>query len=252
MAKVTKGSSTIPMVTDLFVKLTKLFDDMYIIRGSILIPGSRPSEGILGNVMCRLEPNYAEAFQKFAEGKSVLYIGSVKKMKEWLQTKPEWEPTDEIRWESSQYMVEITKEESIEAQINRATEFENRILPPDGKMHWRKCIGEDKKLLETLFGISGIFDMPIFYDAKDKEPGTVMSMAKQLLPLISEKNATVAYIGTTGKRTGDNDELLDVVLDCRLPYFQMCILYTVMILPWTPEKTAEEIESSDSESEDAD
>lgn len=242
--KVTKKNATMTRVTDLFVKLSNLYKDAYIIRGSIVIPGNEVSERILGTLMCTLEPDYKEAFAAFGGDVGCLYVPSVVDMKKWLQEKSseELEPTAEIIEEATYYMTPVIVEEKIAACVSQVEAIEERFNPVHGdKIRWWRCIGENQELIETIFGLKSIFNYPITIPPEElngkevQETDTLITISKQLLPLVTEKNIRNAYIGTTGKRSEQDDELMEVLLDFRFSHFRMMIIYNIVVLPWEPD-----------------
>ena len=246
MAKVTKKNATMTLCTDIFVKLSNLYNDLYIVKNSFIIAGKNPSERILGPVMCVAETTYKDALKKLVGEKPCFYVVSIDDTKKWLKSvleSNELEPTEEIREKAKEYIKEVTSKDEIEKCVNRISEFDDRFNPVDlvsneHPVRWWSCLGENAELVETLFDLKGIFDYPIETDpSKADTPQsekTYMTIAKQLLPLVTEKNIQNAYVGTTGIRHGDDDELLEVMLDFRFTHFRMMIIYNLVVLPWVP------------------
>lgn len=246
MAKVTKKNATMTLCADLFVKLSNLYNDAYIVKNAFIIAGKNPSERILGPLMCVAEAKYKDAFKELMGEKPCFYIPSIVDTKKWLQSvvaANELEPTEEIKEKSKQYVKEITDKDEIEKCVNTISEFDDRFNPVDlvsneHPVRWWSCLGENAELVETVFDLKGIFDYPIetnpsTADTPQSEK-TYMTIAKQLLPMVTEKNIQNAYVGTTGIRHGDDDELLEVMVDFRFTHFRMMIIYNLVILPWIP------------------
>lgn len=223
----TKKSATMTLVTDLMVKLSNLFKDCYLIRNKILVAGNTPSDKILGTLMCTLEERYKEALTTLIGKGGCFYIASVQDTKKYLQEQKEWEPTEEIKHEIKKYIVSISDTERLEEVTAKVVSVEERFNPETGKIHWWQCIGTNEELVDAIFNMRAIFDMPISSD--EGADGTVVTISKQLLPLVTEKNIQNAYIGTPGKE--DNDELMEVMLDFRFTHFRVMIIYKVVVLP---------------------
>lgn len=243
MAKVTKKNATMTLVSDLLVKLSNLYNDVYIVKNAFIIAGKNPSERILGPLMCVVESKYKEAFTELMGEKPCFYIPSVVDAKKWLKdtTTEELEPTEKIKEEVKAFIKEITDKDEIDRCVNRISEFDDKFNPTDlvsneNSVRWWSCLGDNADLIETVFDLKGIFDFPI--ETKPSESGTAqsektyMTIAKQLLPLVTEKNIQNAYVGTTGIRHGDDDELLEVMVDFRFTHFRMMIIYNLVVLPW--------------------
>lgn len=253
MAK-TKKDATMTLVTDLFVKLSNLYNDAYVVKGSFIIAGEEPSTRILGSLMCNVETKYKDALKELVGEKPCFYIPSIPETKKWLQgvTKDELEPTEEIKEKVQEFIKEVSDKELIEKQVQTISEFENKFYPTDlveGKnpIYWWSCLGENAELVETIFSLKRIFDYPIETKPENADTPqsekTYMTISKQLLPLVTEKTVQDAYIGTTGVRHGKDDELLEVMVDFRFSHFRMMIIYNLVVLPWMPDVQLEKQDS---------
>lgn len=234
--KVTKKNATMTLVTDLFVKLTNLYKDAYFIRNRIFISGNEPSDRILGIPMCHLEPKYKEALEKLVGREVCFYIPSIQNTKKWLQEQTELEPTDEIREQVKKNFIKTVQNEEVSGKmLMKATEIEERFNPITKKVRWWQCIGDNDELVKTVFDLKAIFNFPIADSEDSSDNGSFVTISKQILPLVTEKNIKNAYIGTTGK-IDDDDDLMEVLLDFRFTHFRMMIVYQIVVLPWEPDE----------------
>lgn len=242
MAKVTKKNATMTLVTDLFVKLSNLYNDIYIIKNTFIVAGKNPSDKILGSLECVIEQKYQDALTELVGKTACVYVESVVDTKKYLQdaSANDLEPTDEIREKAKEHIKEITDEKIIKKQLDTISAFDDRFNPSDiisreNPVRWWSCIGENAELIETVFELKSIFDLPIEVESDQDETQTeetYVTIAKQLLPLVTETNINNAYIGTTGKRHGTDNDLLEVMLDFRFTHFRMMIIYNIIVLPW--------------------
>ena len=252
-----KKDATMTLVKDLFVKLANLYEDAYIVKNSFVIAGEHPSERILGPLMCTIESGYRDALKRLVGEKPCFYIANIVETKKWLQEKleEELEPTETIKDDSVQFIVPKEDKDTIDKCVNTISEFEDRFNPVDlisndHPVRWWSCLGDNAELIETVFNLKGIFDLPIEIEpteenaessnteeSKVENTTTYITIAKQLLPLVTEKNIQNAYVGTTEVRHGDDDELLEVMLDFRFTHFRMMIIYNLVVLPWATIET---------------
>lgn len=241
MAKVTKKNATMTLVTDLFVKLSNLYNDIYIIKNTFIVAGKNPSDKILGSLECVIEQKYQDALTALVGKTKCIYVESVVDTKKYLQgVANELEPTDEIKEKTKKYLKEITDEKVIKKQLDTISAFDDRFNPSDiitrdCPVRWWSCIGDNAELIETVFELKSIFNLPIEVENDTDETQTeetYVTIAKQLLPLVTETNINNAYIGTTGKRHGADNDLLEVMLDFRFTHFRMMIIYNIVVLPW--------------------
>lgn len=261
--KVRKKDRPLVRTADLMVKLTKLYNDIYIVRGRMIVAGFNPPDRILGTVMCTLKPEYEEALAEIISVSDLVYVADITETKKWLQEKSDVEEiTDEIKEEAKKFFVKNEDKKEIERIRQKIEDFEEKFNPMDAnKVRWWNCLSECEAMLESIFERKTIFDYPIsipkaLEDVDEKtiiqqkteiesgnemiseavtkeEDGTIkatVTMSTQLLPLITEKTVNNAYIGTAGLMEGQKD-ILEVLLDFHFELFRMMIVYRVIIVP---------------------
>lgn len=223
---------------NLVVKLKNIYKEVYIFRHSFCVPGVDTPDSVVGDIMCILEPKYKESIVTLFPGVECLYIPSVGNLREALKeyhSDPEemqaYKDADKEDRENGimSYFCRtvIEKPEKTSECLDFITLFENRFNA-DGLV-WA-CISNNEELIKTIYEDKAIFNLPI--EETQKEDGTVeyITIAKQLLPLITEKNAENAFLNI--KRSKDYPDLFEVMVDFRFTHFQLEAFYNVIPLPF--------------------
>lgn len=223
---------------DLIVKLKNIYKDVYIFRHTFCVPGVDIPDSIVGEVECILEPKYKEAVEKLFSGVECLYIPSVGKLRDNLKeyhSDPEimsqYHDTDVEAKERGEFSyfagAVIEKPDKINECLAFVSTFEERFNRD--KLIWT-CISSNEELIKTLYQDKSIFNLPI--EETKKEDGTMeyITIAKQLLPMITEKNATNAFLNV--RKSKDYPDLYEVLVDFRFSHFQLEAFYNVIPLPF--------------------
>lgn len=223
---------------DLVVKLKNIYKDVYIFRHSFCVPGDETPESIVGDVECILEPRYKEAVVALFPDVECVYIPSVgdlrEKLKEYhsdVELMCEYDNIDNLARERGELSYfnggVIEKQDKVKYCLEFVTRFEQRFNE-DGLV-WT-CISDNEELIKTIYNDKAIFNLPIEETRKDDGTVEYITIAKQLLPMITEKNASNAFINI--KRSTDYPDLYEVMIDFRFTHFQLEAFYNVIPLPF--------------------
>ena len=223
---------------DLIVKLKNIYKEVYIFRHTFCVPGVESPDSVVGDIECILEPKYREAVEKLFPGVECLYLPSVGKLRDNLKeynSDPElmsqYHTADAEARERGEFShfagAVIEKPDKINDCLEFVTAFEERFN--NDELVWT-CISDNEELIKTIYTDKAIFNLPI--EETKKEDGTMeyITIAKQLLPMITEKNATNAFLNV--KRSKEYPDLYEVLIDFRFSHFQLEAFYNVIPLPF--------------------
>ena len=219
MAKKEKEPKEI--LRDLLVKLTRVFKkDMYIYKGKYCIAGPETDEEAIGVIVCTLEPQYeavvkSEVIDK-QDTNSQLILMNLTEAKTAIDAGIEI-PIREVIFKDTI--------EEVVSKVNEITE----MFSVDG-MEW-KSLGDNPELIQAIFKEKLIFRMPIDVDDnKFEENKEYISIASQMLPLITEKNIHGAYAHwELVEKEGD---LCKFLINFAFTHFRLQAVYYVVILPF--------------------
>ena len=224
---------------DLIVKLKNIYKDVYIFRHSFCVPGEESPESVVGDLMCILEPKYKEAVEALFPGVECIYISSVGDLREILKVYNNdpnsyyhhEETTNKMRGNKENIYftgaVVVEKPEKIKDCLDFVTSFEERFN--DEKRTW-SCIGDNEELVKTIYTDKAIFNLPIEETKKEDGSYEYITIAKQLLPLITEKTISNAFINVM--KSKDYPELYEVLIDFRFTHFQLEGFYNIIPIPF--------------------
>lgn len=209
------------ILRDLLVKLTRVFKkDMYIYQGKYCIAGPESDEEAIGAIVCTLEPEYETVVKSeiidHQDSKSQVILVNLAEAKVALDAGIEV-PIREIIFKDTI--------EEVVTKVNEITE----MFSADG-MEW-KSLGDDPDLIQAIFKEKLIFKMPIDVDDnKYEEDKEYISIASQMLPLITEKNIHGAYAHwELVEKEGD---LCRFLINFAFSHFCLQAVYYVVILPF--------------------
>ena len=192
-----KRTSPFAPLSDLFVKLQKVYKDVYIFRGIYCIPGEEELASIVGDILCVLEPKYRDAVRELLPKKECIYIPSIKEFKEDLQKKvkegilPTSYSDQSLMYGELLKTIDDVDDPSFEHCIDFLDKLESRIYKND--RIW-KCIGENEEMVSTLFKEKRIFNLSIASITDEEGCQEYVTIAKQMLPLVSESNIGTSFI----------------------------------------------------------
>lgn len=218
---------------DLIVKLKNIYKDVYIFRYTFCVPGEDAPDSIVGDILCELEPTYKKAVEELFSGIECIYIPSVGNLREILKefnNDPEAEYQYRNLDEEAKERGEISYfggavkivTENLEDYLRFITGFEESFN--DSKRTW-SCIADNDALVATIYNDKAIFNLPIEKDGEE-----YVTIAKQLLPLITEKTVQNAFINVT--KSESHEGLYEVLIDFRFTHFRMEAIYTMIPLPF--------------------
>jgi hypothetical protein len=239
-----KAKSNLNLVRDLFVKLSNLFNDCYIVNMTYVVAGENPSDRILGTALCIIEPDYRDALVKLLKGmkKDCIYVKSTNEIKTWMQSLLDV-PAEYDVLSDNAYSICMTQFMNEKLDKDKVSELKKTIESIEEKFaacnsRWWSCIADNEEALQAIFASKAIFDYPLAVpnnDTTENEYEKIgVSVSKQLLPLVNEKNVRHAYIGTNGKTIEGAPDIMEVMVDFRFTHFRMMLIYNVIVLPWEP------------------
>lgn len=211
---------------DLLIKLQKIYNDFYIFRQMYCIPGiGEQPDSILGIIVCKLEPQYIDAVKLLMPNTECIYISSAKELREDLRIKTEDNKPLDFYPEESRYgnLVSV-KDEDTGYCYRCVTKMEERFLMD---RIWI-CIGEQKELLQTIYTDKKIFNLPIRSITKE-DTNEYATIAKQLLPLITEKNSDTSFLSMM--KLENDEDLYELLIDFHFTHFRMKARYHVIPIP---------------------
>lgn len=262
----TKSKCNLNLVRDMFVKLSNLFNDCYVCNMTYVVAGENPSDRILGTALCIIEPEYRDALIGLLKGvkKECIYAKDISEIKKWLQELLDNNPDDYEVLSDDTYKLcmedfinDIDDAERVKSLKKNIESIEEKFAACNSR--WWSCIADNEGALQAIFGAKAIFDYPLAVPNNDTiENGhdkIGVSVSKQLLPLVNEKNVRHAYIGTNGKTIEGAPDIMEVMVDFRFTHFRMMLIYNVIVLPWEPEDDGysqiDQILNSDDENDDS-
>lgn len=213
MAK--KQKSANDDLRDLLVKLRKVYKDVYIINGSYCLGGNETEEDSLGDIVCILEDKYQEILKKVID-KPAIYLkpDDVKKALDGFDEKLP--------------IKTIAKIEEDEL-LKRLESFNNDFLSETAI--W-KNVGEDENLMQTLFVDKRLYMLPV--SLFDKENTTdYVTIAKQFVPSMTEKNATSVFM--TLEKVEEED-IYKILFDFTFTHYRFQAVYHALALPLEEEE----------------
>lgn len=229
-----KNVSPFTPLADLFVKLQKVYKDVYFFRGVYCIPGVEDATGVVGDILCVLEPKYRDAVKMLFPEEECIYVTSTKELKEDLQQKIKDEVTfDEGIDKKTLYgdFIKTYEGDQKQEKVNLCTSFvdkiEKRVFTDDTERVW-DCLGSNPELISAFFTDKRVFNYPIVTKER-QEPEEYVTIAKQMIPLVSESNIGVSFISI--EKSEEQPELYEILIDFRFSHFRMNALYYVLPLP---------------------
>lgn len=216
---------------DLVVKLKNIYKDLYIFRHSFCVPGEGLPNSVVGDLMAILEPKYKEAVESLFPGVECIYVPSVGDLRDILKEynkDPNLFSQENVDSENKHFNgTVIEKPEKAKDCLNFVTLFEGRFN--DDKRTW-SCIGNNEELITTIYTDKAIFNLPI--EETKKEDGTCeyITLAKQLLPMVTEKTITNVFINVM--KSKEYPELYEVLVDFRFTHFQLEGFYNIIPIPF--------------------
>ena len=124
-------------------------------------------------------------------------------------------------------IIEITDGKKIE-KINK---FTNSIMEDFNRpnLTWKQ-LGENPKLAEAFFVDKEIFNLPVKMIDESDASGNYITIAKQMIPNVNEKNLGSAFIYLENK-SFETDTLYKLNLDFQFTHFRLYAVYYCIPLP---------------------
>jgi hypothetical protein len=240
-----KAKTNLNLSRDLFVKLSNLFNDCYIVNMTYVVAGENPSDRILGTALCIIEPTYRDALVSLLKGmkKDCIYVKDITEIKKWMQNLLDESPDDYEVLSDDTYKLCLEDFIKDDITVEQGKELKKQIETIEEKFascnsRWWSCIADNEEALQAIFASKAIFDYPLAVpnnDTTESETEKIgVSVSKQLLPLVDQKNVRHAYIGTNGTLIEGAPDIMEVMVDFRFTHFRMMLLYNVIVLPWEP------------------
>lgn len=204
MAKVKEPSL---IFRDLMVKMTKVYKDFYYWNG-YCFAGPTSKESRLGTITCQLTPIYKEIFEAFVctEDKKDVYLVVVADAKAAIDN-GEMVPKTVIPKESIQTAGMI-------GGLNKTTALFQR-----SDIVWTP-LSTDEALKQKLYTENMIYQKEIIDNGEKKH----ITVAKQLLPLVSIKNIEKAYMYIDDDDV-EGTHLKRILIDFDFTHFRMMCIY---------------------------
>ena len=226
---VKKTASPTALFEDLLVKLKNVYKDFYIFRGKYCVPGEESPDSIVGDVICILEPKYQEAISSFLPKAECYHIPSIEELKNFVKNKnvetPDWYLNISELNEFFEELL-INKQDKAEYCLEEVTRFEEKFT--NNECIW-SCIGDNEELIKVIYEDKMIFNLPIAAVTNDGETEYI-TIAKQLLPLVTAKNISTAFMSV--KKSKEFDSLYEVLIDFNFTHFRLEAIYNMIPLPF--------------------
>lgn len=230
-----KEEHPLQIVRDYLVKIERVFKEFYLFHGSICVGGKSDDDSALGLKLCLMEHEYQEAFN-FVYGKKECLFFKVKEVKYDLDNINEY--LEQVSFplniqpligepEEKMSVREITDSKKIE-KINK---FADTMMKDFNRpnLTWKNLVNFPE-LTEAFFLNKEIFNMPVQWINSDDSSGNYITFAKQMIPNVSEKNMSSAFIYLETMLFGE-DTLYKLLLDFQFTHFRLYVIYYCIPLP---------------------
>lgn len=215
---VKKEKSPIQLMEDLVVKFGQLYSsDMYIYKRKFCVPGVGSSENLLGEVIAILNDNWSELLSKL-EIPDIFYIPDIKEFR--AKFKENTIELEDFRKGVNDPSVETVLLETISYISNEHGKSENIWIP----------VTQVPDLLKTLFTDKLIYH----YIVESNETKEIISIAKQMFPMMNEKTSVDAYMIV--KQSPEFDTLYSILIDFSFSHFKIQCVYHALPIPIVKEE----------------
>jgi hypothetical protein len=204
-----KEKAPIVHFEELLVKLQNIYSDMYIYKQKFCIPAVNSQENQLGPTICTLEQKYTDVL-KALEVPDIFYMNNVKEIRTQIK-----EGKFELSYLRESHLVESADIETV--LVEMLGEIDSEIQ--DTSNIW-VSIGSNEELMKCIYTDKMIYQFPMLHDGV--ELGSV-TIAKQMLPLVTEKTAEKAFLCI--KESKEFPELYQILFDYQFTHFKIQAMY---------------------------